>query len=195
MFNGQCISKKKISDLLLFSDVRGELTLDSRRTKMASADISVLHKKALETLEKKLKFTKLGDNGICQVYDAKIPPRGYITVGYFHPTEACWTTTTTGRAVVMVKKEGSIFLDSAREASHLCHNKTCVLSEHIVFEPPSINTDRKRCARRKVCMGHGPNHPDCLVHYKMKKQPVSPKLKLGGLDAERMFVDLVLLKA
>ena len=67
--------------------------------------ISEMHKKALKTLERKLLFTKKGDNDVCQVYDAVVPPNGYITLDYKHPLKGKWTTCTTGRAVVMVREK------------------------------------------------------------------------------------------
>ena len=132
-----------------------------------AANLVQMHQKAIELLEKKLLFSKLGENGVCQVYDAQVDKNGYTKLCYRHPSDGKWTTVTSGRAVVMVKKEKTIFLDDKKEASHLCHNKTCVLPEHIVFEDHSINNQRKTCVREGRCIGHGPQHPECLVMYKM----------------------------
>ena len=74
-----------------------------------------------------------------------------------------------GRAALIKKKE-TFFVgqdeEEEIEASHLCHNKHCVLVDHISGEPHRINNSRKACVNEGFCMGHG-RYPPCMVHLKM----------------------------
>lgn len=38
--------------------------------------------------------------------------------------------------------------------SHLCHNKLCILFEHLSYEPKSVNDSRNICKNNGECIGH-----------------------------------------
>ena len=128
-----------------------------------------LDEKALETLRRKLYFTKLHSNGVCLVIDAQTSASGYISLGYRHPSDGRFTTTTVGRAAVMIQK-GTVLIDTDKEASHLCHVKTCILPDHIAFEPHALNNERKICNHQGMCIGHGVGHRDCLIDLSVFKK-------------------------
>jgi hypothetical protein len=56
------------------------------------------------------------------------------------------------------------------EVSHLCHNKTCMRFDHLVYEPKAINSDRRSCKSNGIC--HREHHfyrasyPNCIIHCK-----------------------------
>ena len=83
-------------------------------------------------------------------------------MSFRHPATGKVTSATVGRAVVMTELE-TVNLDKDYEASHLCHNKTCILKSHICFEPHSENMRRKVCVNEGACLGHGV-FPDCLLY-------------------------------
>ena len=118
----------------------------------------------LQKLKDKFCYVKLGGNGFCHIFDT-CSTSDYIRVAYMHPSTGRRTTVSVGRAAVMLK-EGTVFLSKDCEASHLCHNKACVLASHISFEPHSVNNSRKTCVNEGMCIGHTV-YPDCLVHLKM----------------------------
>ena len=118
----------------------------------------------LKKIRDQLYFSKLGANGVCKLYDS-INTDGYIRVSFNHPSTGTRTTCTIGRAVVMLK-QGTFYIDKDLEASHLCHNKVCILGDHINFEPHSINNNRKACVNTGWCLGHG-KFPDCLITLMM----------------------------
>ena len=130
-----------------------------------------LDEKALETLKRKLFFTKLHSNGVCLVIDAQASASGYISLSYRHPSDGRFTTTTVGRAAVMIEK-GTVLIDPHKEASHLCHVKTCILPEHIAFEPHAVNNERKICTKQQMCIGHV-GHRDCLIDLSVFKYGIS----------------------
>ena len=47
------------------------------------------------------------------------------------------------------------------QASHLCHNGNCVNCDHLRWEGPLLNAERKKCEAAGECSGHGPGVPDC----------------------------------
>ena len=51
--------------------------------------------------------------------------------------------------------------DDNCECSHLCHNKQCILINHMVMEPHKINVARQECNRKKQCLGHD-GYPKCI---------------------------------
>ena len=116
----------------------------------------------LQKLSEQFFYAKLGRNGVCKLFDSS---NEYSRVAYKDPATGRRTTATVGRAVVMLR-ESTVFLQSGFDASHLCHNKACVLPEHISYEPHAVNNGRKTCVNEGMCLGHG-QYPDCLVSLKM----------------------------
>ena len=125
----------------------------------------------VDKLKQELSYARLGSNKVCKVYD--IPHSGdtnkYQTIYVRNPETNRGTKVSLGRAALIVKK-GTFFINKDEhdkcEASHLCHNKNCVLLNHIHAEPHHINCSRKLCVHSGFCLGHGV-HPDCLVTLKM----------------------------
>ena len=54
------------------------------------------------------------------------------------------------------------FKQMGNECSHLCGYDLCMELSHINFESHSINSNRKKHHKSKVCSGHGEN-PDCVI--------------------------------
>lgn len=51
------------------------------------------------------------------------------------------------------------------QLSHLCHNRTCILPDHLTVETIPINNERKICCSKGLCLGHE-GQPECLLHLK-----------------------------
>jgi hypothetical protein len=49
------------------------------------------------------------------------------------------------------------------QVSHICHNKLCIRFEHLCYETPSNNIQRKECLKKGACDHHG-NQPDCIIN-------------------------------
>ena len=47
------------------------------------------------------------------------------------------------------------------ELSHLCNNKLCVRSDHIVLESHSVNMERIHCFNQGICTDS--HNPECLI--------------------------------
>lgn len=47
------------------------------------------------------------------------------------------------------------------EVSHLCHNKSCVKSDHLVLESNATNISREKCSRIGTCTES--HLPHCLL--------------------------------
>ena len=130
----------------------------------ANVDIeSQKEKKVLDNIKKKLHFFKISENGVCQLYDAPPQTSGYVLFSYKNPKTGRTTSTTMGKAVKMLEKN-TIFLDPECEASHICHNKTCILVDHIEYEPHTVNVGRKACVRAGYCLKNHGLYKNCLVH-------------------------------
>ena len=126
--------------------------------------------KVLKKSKEKLQFYKLSEgNGVCHLYDSPPSANGYITLTFRHPGKAGKpvTSTTVAKAAQMVE-ENTLYLDGELEASHLCHNKTCVLIEHISYEPHTVNAGRKACVLAGACLGGHGQFPHCLVHLRLE---------------------------
>ena len=129
----------------------------------------VKKQKDLECVERcqyELNYAKLSPNGVCKVFD--IPSDEYKTMKVRNPANNKSINISVGRAALIVQKE-TFFIDPNDEnfeASHLCHNKNCVLTCHLSAEPHAVNNSRKACVNYGFCLGHG-TYPACLVHLKM----------------------------
>lgn len=49
------------------------------------------------------------------------------------------------------------------DCSHLCHNTTCINTDHISLEPHYVNNNRQVCVNIRKCQGHAP-YRDCILH-------------------------------
>lgn len=56
------------------------------------------------------------------------------------------------------------------QISHLCHVKTCILPEHLNYEPEVVNKQRNRCAKSRKCTSHfikdairDEHYPPCVL--------------------------------
>lgn len=85
-------------------------------------------------------------------------PRDPDTVGH--------RTRSVHRMALMVKVM-CLDVPPEQQASHLCNNKLCINTDHIVFEDNYTNNNRKTCFSNAKCSGHhGKNdiqRPDCLI--------------------------------
>ena len=52
------------------------------------------------------------------------------------------------------------------EVGHLCHNKKCLNSTHLILESMSINRERKMCFNSKMCIGHT---PVCILKVRIRE--------------------------
>jgi len=46
--------------------------------------------------------------------------------------------------------------------SHLCHQKLCINTDHLSYEPAAVNLQRTTCNRKGYCGGHD-GYKDCLL--------------------------------
>ena len=53
-------------------------------------------------------------------------------------------------------------LNSRYQVSHLCHNKKCVNIEHLNYETPVTNNQRKTCNSNRVCCCNHYGEPNCI---------------------------------
>ena len=67
------------------------------------------------------------------------------------------------RLALTLAREPFSWPDRSLVASHLCHNKTCILATHLTFESNAINNTRKSCLRMGRCLGHHP-YKDCMLN-------------------------------
>ncbi|KAK7443978.1 hypothetical protein BaRGS_00040433 [Batillaria attramentaria] len=93
----------------------------------------------------------LAANGICQLFQGCAGPNGYMRLSYRHPVSGQVTSTTAHRAAVMVAR-GCLGLPPHLDASHLCHNKACILPTHISLEPREVNCQRRGCITAGQCL-------------------------------------------
>ena len=107
-------------------------------------------------------------NGVCKLYNAIPLSNGYISLSFRHPVSGKVTNATVQRVAVMVHR-GTFNLPKDLDASHLCHNKTCTVVEHISIEPRHINSQRRRCVQEGQCLGHG-HFPECLLHLHLSSE-------------------------
>ena len=104
-------------------------------------------------------------NGVCLLYNGTPRPDGYIHVSYRHPVTGTVSSSSVHR-IAVVLSTGTLDLPRHLDASHLCHNKTCILVGHVSLEPRAINCQRRRCVSEGQCLGHAP-FPNCLLHLRL----------------------------
>lgn len=114
-------------------------------------------------------FTK-AINGVCLLYNGSPRADGYIKISYRHPETGISTTSTVHRMSSMLSR-GTFQLASNLDASHLCHNRTCILLDHISLEPRAVNCQRRLCVKEGRCLRHrreeGSFYPECLLQLRL----------------------------
>ena len=122
----------------------------------------------LENFEQKLRQSPgslKAKNGICQLYKDYISINEYPRLSFRHPEKKNVSSVTVGSMVTMVELK-TVSLPKGFDSSHICHNKPCILRQHISFEPHRVNLQRQICVSEGRCLGHG-SYADCLVHLKV----------------------------
>ena len=111
---------------------------------------------------------QIGSNGSCWLYNGFASPGGYIIIGFRHPETKKLTSSSVHRLSFVLSQGQDMFEMPPRDldASHLCHNKTCIRPEHISLEPKSTNSQRKNCVSQGKCLGHDP-YPKCFLELKL----------------------------
>ena len=110
----------------------------------------------------------LASNGVCKLFSGTPSSNGYITLSFRNPVTGNVTSATVQRVVTMLHR-GTLDLPRELDASHLCHNKTCIVLEHISMEPRKINSQRRRCVMEGQCLGHGV-YPECMLHLHLSQE-------------------------
>jgi hypothetical protein len=108
-------------------------------------------------------YSVVAQNGVCRVWVNHCRTSGYGVINVQCPLTGAWNVTNAHRLsyIVFNRQYNNI---NGLDVSHLCHNRSCVLAEHLVVEPRATNSSRTKCLLRGVCQGHGP-HPNCLLQY------------------------------
>lgn len=107
-------------------------------------------------------------HGACIFWTGCVNKQGYGQYRFTDPRDGGtkYKTRTAHRVALMVK-ERTLDLPPEQQASHLCNNKLCVNTEHLVLESCSVNCQRRLCFRLGRCIGHinrdGSPAPNCLV--------------------------------
>lgn len=66
---------------------------------------------------------------------------------------------------IVLIAEGRLPTNKFDHASHLCGNRKCVKSEHLVWEMPHLNVSRDLCLVHDFhCDGECPHEPPCVRH-------------------------------
>ena len=128
-----------------------------------------------EMCHKKLEsYSKRHENGQCIIWTG-CTNKGYGQFRYKDPRDPYFAghkTRSVHRMALMVKLR-DLDVSPEQQASHLCNNKLCINTEHIVFEDNFTNNNRKSCFLASKCSGHpctnGTERPDCLVELNNSK--------------------------
>ena len=114
--------------------------------------------------------SKLGENGICQIWTGgtkSSPNYVYGVTNVTFPDGKRGKINVARLSKMLEIKE--IYLDKNFDSSHLCHNSLCILPGHIHLEPHEVNNSRQFCVAVHKCTTHklyGVKYPDCLLHLK-----------------------------
>ena len=68
-------------------------------------------------------------------------------------------------ALFLQLMEDGVDIDSnweGKQASHLCHRKSCFNPRHVVLEDPSVNMQRVHCVAEGKCRAHD-GAPPCMI--------------------------------
>lgn len=88
--------------------------------------------------------------------------RKYGTVHYRDPVDYKWKHRKAHRVVLMLRDK-TLQIPRDKDASHLCHNSSCVNVNHMNLEPRGVNNQRKSCDVEGICFGHG-SYPKCKLN-------------------------------
>lgn len=120
----------------------------------------------LHCTEKLQQSSRLHENGQCLIWTGCVSRQGYGQFRYKDPRSTEHKTRTAHRVALMVKLK-NFDISAQSQASHLCNNRLCINTEHIVLESGSTNCQRRTCFRMSKCNGHddssGCPAPECLV--------------------------------
>lgn len=108
-----------------------------------------------------------GNRSPCRVWIGAVDQRGYGRIVVKWPNGHS-TTERVHRVALMVKYRW-LKTDFPRkdidgktlEVSHLCHNKLCFNTEHLVIETHEANQSRNHCKLQNQCSGG--HRPSCLL--------------------------------
>lgn len=109
-----------------------------------------------------LKSTPAGNGKNCINYiGAKSSKNGYITTKMVYPPGGKRIHSHIHRFIYMlthkIKDPSEI---EGSEVSHVCHNKLCIYSQHLVLEDHAINKDRQYCI---LTPGRCTHEPACIL--------------------------------
>jgi len=110
----------------------------------------------------------LSVNDECMLYKGRSRDReGYGRVRYTVPGIGREKETSAHRMSKMIEQKS---LSLELDASHICHNKLCINTQHISMEENIVNNNRKACVARGTCVGHvkgdGTLYPECRLNLK-----------------------------
>ena len=103
-------------------------------------------------------------NGDCLLYGVVGQYHG-LKVRHFGPGRVIWIYV---HRLALLKKMDIVDIPKDIEASHFCHEKACVNTNHIVAEPRHIDMSRIPCMNERhvrgephFCFGH-PGYENCV---------------------------------
>ena len=112
------------------------------------------------------------ENGECVVWTGCVGKQGYGQFRFKDPRDtpdAGHKNRTSHRMALLVHLK-DLDVPSYLQASHLCNNKRCINTGHLILERNDTNNLRKSCFLQHRCLGHydgnGNRLPDCMVHLK-----------------------------
>ena len=109
------------------------------------------------------------ENGECIIWRDCVNAQGYGQFRYKDPVASPTAEhkTRTAHRVALMAKLKNFSISAWYHASHLCNNKLCVNTDHLVFETSHNNCLRRTCFRVGKCNGHfdqeGKQTAGCLV--------------------------------
>lgn len=56
--------------------------------------------------------------------------------------------------LIFYLKNNCVQMPTNKHVSHICHNKLCVNTAHLSFEPARVNNKRQICKNEGYCTGH-----------------------------------------
>ena len=124
--------------------VTGEMAMAFYRQKLSGEDLA----KFADVLSRNSHFFRQ-----CQLWDgAEEDKCGYGLVRITHAGKRLKLRV--HRLAFYLSQAAVTYLEPSVHVSHLCHNKRCILPEHLSYEPASVNIARNSCRRDGECKGH-----------------------------------------
>lgn len=110
-----------------------------------------------------LQNSEIGANGRCKIWTGLtkqgIPNNyGVINVTFLNGKKTVMHAHKLAKCISIQQ----LITEKGIDVSHICHNKNCVLEEHLSIEPHYINNNRQTCKESGKCMGHD-EYPMCLL--------------------------------